>query len=75
MRKVKSPDSWIVEMLGNNKNPIYDLKLSKTEKARLIAMEKFLEDLSNQFKKLYSCEPHENPFFRAQVEIGECLVE
>ena len=74
MKKIKSPDSWIVEMLGNNKEPIYDLKLSKTEKTKLATMEKFLEGLSNQYEKLYPCEPHENPFFRAQVEIGECLV-
>ena len=73
MKKVKSPDSWVVEIFG--KESIYDLKLSKTEKTRLATMEKFLGDLSSQYKKLYSCEPHENPFFRAQVEIGECLVE
>ena len=69
MRLKKDPESFFVELAGEKPLPP-NIQLSQQDKEQIHKTLVLLEAGSELFNKIYpDDEPHENPFFVAEVEL------
>jgi len=72
MKLVKTPSSWVGELGGLE--PEYQINLTPKEVYALHQARRILERASEAYCQAWpGTEPGDDPYFRASVEIQECL--